>query len=95
MAKGLGQGEGFSFPGDLLARLPKEVEAGSVLPLRAMEYNIVRRHPGTPDALVCGPHQSASDTTLDVSARSGVGFPPIFYEAAGCLFQGSCRLHNQ
>ena len=69
MDKGLGQGEGVAWLWDLLERLPEEVEPGAVFPLRALDANIVRRHPGPPDAPVCDSHQSYGNPTLDVSIR--------------------------
>ena len=58
-------------------RLLEEVDPGAVFPLRVLETILVRRHPGTLDALVCGLHQSDGDPTLDVSARPWVGFLPL------------------
>ena len=95
MAKGLGRGDGFYWPGDILERLLEDVEPGAVSPLQAPAANIVRRHPVPPYALVCGQHQSDGDPTLDISARPGEGLQPICCEAAGYPFQGSCRLHTQ
>ena len=77
MAKGMGRVEGFSWPGDLLARLPEDVEPGVVFSLQALDANLVRRHPENPDATVCGSHQGDGDPTIDVSARPGVGLPPL------------------
>ena len=56
MDKVLGQGEGFTWPGDLSARLPKEVDPSAVFPLQALDANLARRHPGPLDELVCGLH---------------------------------------
>ena len=77
MDKEIGQGQGFSWPGDILAQLPEEVEPGSVFPLQLPENNLVRWHPETPNEPVCGPNQSDGDPTIDVYARPGVGFPPL------------------
>ena len=41
-----GRGGGFSCPGDLPERSPEEVEPGTVFPLRELDANLVRRHPG-------------------------------------------------
>ena len=60
-----------------------------------MDANLVRRNPGPPDAPVCGPYQSYGDPTLYVSARPGVGLPPLCCEAAGYPFQGSFHLYTQ
>ena len=77
MAKGMGRGDGFYCTRDLSARLPEDVEPGAVFPLWALDANLVRWHPGPPDALLCGLHQSYGDPNLDVSARPGVGLPQI------------------
>ena len=53
-----------------MAHLPKDVDPSAVFSLRAMDTNFVRRHPGPPDAPVCGPHKCDGDPTLDVSART-------------------------
>ena len=53
------------------------------------------RHPGTPDAPVCGRYQSDGNPTLDVSARPLVGLPSLCCEATGCPLQVSRRLHTQ
>ena len=95
MAKGLGRGEGFSWPGDLLALLLEEGDPRGFFPLQVLNSNCVRRHPGSPDALVCDLHQSDGDPTLVVSARPRVGLPPICCEAAGYPFQGSFHLYTQ
>ena len=94
MAKGLGRGEGFAWTWDLSARLPEEVDPGAVLPLQAMDANLVIRNPGTPDAPVCGPHQSDDDPNLDVSARTRVGLLSLCCDATGYPFQGSRHLHT-
>ena len=78
-----------------MARLPEQVSTSAVFPLQAMDADFVRPYPGPPDALVCGPHQSGVNPTLDVSAYPGVGMPPLFFEAAGFPFQVSRRLHTQ
>ena len=59
MDKGLGRGEGLSWPGDLLARLSEEVDQSAVFPLQELEADLVRRNHGSPDAPVCGQHQSS------------------------------------
>ena len=46
MAKEMGRGEGFSWPGDILARLPEEVNPVAVFPLRALDDDLVRRESG-------------------------------------------------
>ena len=73
----MGWGEGFSWPGDLFELLPEDFEPFSILPLRVLDANLMRRHPGTPDTPVCGLNQSDDNPTLDVSVRPGVGLPPI------------------
>ena len=55
----------------------------------------MRRHPGSPDALMCGPHQSVVNPTLEETARPRVGLPPIFGQATGYPLQGSRHLHTQ
>ena len=57
---------GFGVP---WARLPELVWLGDVLPLWAMNTYPMCWHPGTPDALMCGPHQSDGNPTLGISAR--------------------------
>ena len=69
MSKGLGWDEGVAWIWYILEHLPEKVDTGAVFPLRVLYANLVRRHPVPPDALVCGPHQSDGDPTLDVSAR--------------------------
>ena len=95
MAKVLGRGEGLSWPGNLSTCLPEEVEPGSVFPLQELDANLVLRHPGPPDAPLCGPHQSDGDPNIDVSARPRVGLPPLFCDMTGYPFQGSLCLHTQ
>ena len=63
------RGGRLSWPGDLSAGLPEEVEPGAVFPLRALDANLVRRHPGPLDAPVYGPHQNDGDPTFDESAH--------------------------
>ena len=72
---------------NLSALLPEDVDPGGVFPLQAMYTNLVRRHPGPPDAPVCGPHQSDGDPTIDVSARPIVGLMPIFARRLDILFR--------
>ena len=57
---------GFGVPWECL---PEYVEPGAVFPLWALNAYLMRRHPGTPDTLMCGPHQSDGNPTLDVSVR--------------------------
>ena len=52
------------------ARLPECVYPGAVFLLQALDTNPMQRHPGTPDAQMCGPEQSGGNPTLDVSAHS-------------------------
>ena len=94
MDTGLRRGEGFSWPGDLLAHLPEEVDPCAVFPLQALGANCLRRHPGPPDVPVCGPHQSDGNLTLDVSAHPGVGLPPLCCNAAGYHFKGIHCFHT-
>ena len=90
---GLGRGGGFAWSRDITARLPEHVESGAVFPPWALDPDLVRRHPVTPESPVCYLHQSDGDPTIDVYARSGVGLPPLCCETAGYPFQGSLRLH--
>ena len=83
MDKGLGQGEGLTWPLDISALLLEEVDPSAVFPLRALDANIVRWHPGPMDASVCGPHQSDSKPTLDVSAHPRVGLTTLCCKATG------------
>ena len=46
MAKGLGWSEDVVWSQDLSVHLPEEVQPGVVFPLRALDTNFVRRHPG-------------------------------------------------
>ena len=62
---------------------------------KGLDTNRVHRHPGPPDAPVCGPHQIDVDPTRDVSARPRVWLPPLCGEATEYPFQGSRRLHTQ
>ena len=95
MAEGLGRSEDVVWYWDILARLLEDVEPGAVFPLQALYNNIVLRHPGPPDAPVCGPHQSDGDPTLNVSVSTRLGLPPLFDEATSYPLQGSRRLHTQ
>ena len=88
-------GIGFASSGDLPARLSEQVKPVAVLPLQAMYADLVRQHPGPPDSRVCGLHQSDCNPALGVSARPGVGLPPLFCEVDGYPFWGSHRLHTQ
>ena len=56
--------------------------------MQELDTNLVRRHPGPPDAPMCGLHQSDGAPTLDVSASPRVGFPPLYGKAAGYYFSG-------
>ena len=78
-----------------MERLPEQVESGAVFPTQALDADIVRRHPGPPDAPVCVPHQSDGGPTIDVCARPGVGLLTLCYEAAGYPILGSRRLHTK
>ena len=51
-----------------------------------MDPNFVRRHPGPPDTLVCGPHQSDGDPTIDVSAHPCVGCRHFFVRRLAIFF---------
>ena len=57
---------GFGVP---RARLTELVKPGAILPMWALNTYPMRRHPRTPDAPMCGLHQSYGNTTLDVYAR--------------------------
>ena len=54
----------------------------------------MRRHPGPPDALLCGLNESDDNGTIDVPARTRVGLPPLFCEVTGYTFQVSHCLHT-
>ena len=95
MDKGLGWGEGFSWPGDLLTRLHEEVDTSVFFPLQALHTNLVLRHPEPPDAPVCGPHQIYVNPTIDSSERPRVGLPLLCCKLTVYPFQGSHRLHTQ
>ena len=95
MARGLGRGEGFTWPGDTLAVLPKEVDPGAIFQLQSMNAYLLCRHPEPPDAPVCGPHQFDGNPTLDVSACPVVGIPPLCCKVTGYPFQVSHSLHTQ
>ena len=95
VSKGLGQGGVLAWSGDITSRLPEQVEPGAIFPLRALDSDLVRQHPGPPDATVCGLHQIDGDPTIDVSAHPGVGLPPLCCKEAGYLFQGIQRLHTE
>ena len=92
---GVDMGEGFPWYWVPTARLHEQVEPGAFFPLQALGAYPVRRHPGPPDALVCGPHKRDDDPTLDVYVFPCVGLPPLFCKATGYPFQGSFRLHTQ
>ena len=78
-----------------MARLTEEVDTGAVLPLQALDANLMRRYPVPPDAPECGPHHSDGDPNLDVSTRTRIGLPPLCCTATGYTFQGGCCLHTQ
>ena len=94
MDKDLGQGEGFALPCNISERLPEEVDPITIFPLRALDTNLVYRHPGSPDSPVCGLYQSDGNPTLDVSARLRVGLNSLFCEATGYPFKGRRQFHN-
>ena len=77
MSKGLVWDGGFSWYWGPLASLLEYIEPDAVFLLQEMDACPLRRHPGPPDALVCGPHQSDGDPTLDVPACPSVGLPPL------------------
>ena len=89
MAKGLGRGQGFTWPWNLSERLPEEVDLSTVFQLWALEANIVRRHPRPPDVPVYGLHQSDGNPTLDVSAHPRVGLLPLCCEATSYPFRAA------
>ena len=74
---------GLGFP----ALLSEQVDSGAVLPLQALHSDLMCRHPGTLDALVCGPQKSDGNPTLHVSARPRVGLLPLCCEESGCPFR--------
>ena len=78
MAKELGWDEGVTWLQDILVRLPEEVETSTVFQLQELDANLVRRHPGPPNLLMCGPYQSDGDPTLDLSPRPRLGFLSLF-----------------
>ena len=85
----------FTNLGFFLARLSEKVYYRAVLPLQALHTDTLCRHSGPPDAHLCGPHQSDSYHTLDVSAHPWVGLLTLSCKADGYPFQGSLRLHIQ
>ena len=91
----VGRGRGFARYGYLLAHQYEQIKRGVILPLQAMYADIVRWHPGPPDAMVCGLHQSDGNPTLDVNANPGLGLPPLFWEVAGYPFKCSHHLYTQ
>ena len=60
-----------------------------------MHADPMRRLPVSPDALMCGPHQSDGNPTLDLTARPGVGLLLLCVQATGYTLQGFRRLHTQ
>ena len=80
---GLGQSEYSLWSLEISTRLLEEVYISTILPLQALDTNLVRRHPVPPDAPLCGPHH-----------RPRVGLPPLCCEATGYNFQGVCSLHS-
>ena len=77
------------------ARLPEKRQSGLVFLLQSLHTYFVCRHPWPSDALVCGPHQSDCNPTIDVSTRLWVGLSRLWCEATGYPFQGSRRLHSK
>ena len=86
---------GLSLVGGALEWLPKEVEPRAILPLRPLNADPVRWHPGSLYAALGGAHQSDRNPTLDVSTRLRVGLLPLGGQATGYTFQGSRHLHPQ
>ena len=82
-------GGGFTWSGYLTARLPEEADPGVVLPMQALDADLLRRKPGPLDATVCAPPQIDGDPTIDLYKHPGVGLPKLFCEATGYYFQGS------
>ena len=60
-----------------------------------MYTDLMRRHPGSPNAPVCGVQQSDGNRTLDVPAHPQLGLPPLCGHTTGYPFQGCRRLHAQ
>ena len=71
----------------------EEVEDDPILPLQTMYSDIVRRHPGGPDAVMCGTDQSDGHPTINVAALPRVGLLPFCCKDAGYAFICSFRLH--
>ena len=61
--------------------LPVDIEACAVLPLRSLGAYTARRHPGSLDAALGGPHHYDVNPTLEISACPGVDFPSLGGEA--------------
>ena len=72
--------------GVFLARLSNQVDPGVIVPLQDLHDTLMYRHPGPPDAPVCGPHQSYGNPTLDVSTRRRVRLLPLCCELSGYPF---------
>ena len=72
--------------GGFLVCLLEEYQSSAVLPIRALQADIIFQNPGPLDAPVCGPHQSDGNPNFDVSARLRVGFPPLFVRRLDNLF---------
>ena len=89
------QGGGFSWFDSSPVRILEDVKYGNILPLRNLHIDPMYRHPGPLDILVCGPHQSGVNPTIDVSAHLRVGLLQLGYEAAVYPFQGIPHLHYQ
>ena len=69
-------------------RLPEQVQPDAVFPLWELNTDPMLRHPESPDAPMCGPHQSDGNPTLDVTARPRVGLRPLCGQATSYSFQG-------
>ena len=75
--------------------LSEEVDTGPVLPLRSLNTDIVRRHPGSTDSGVSLSDQCYCNPTLYVDAHTRLGMFPLHCKAEGYAFKRSLRLHSE
>ena len=73
--------------------LPEEGQSRPIFPLQSLHTDSVCRYARTSNAPEGDSHQCDGDPTRDVSTRLWIGLLPLWCEATGYPFQGSCRLH--
>ena len=70
------------------------MEICTILPLRPLNTDIVRQHPGDPYAAVGCSDQCYRNPNIYVAARPRVGLFLLCHKAAGYVFKRSLRIHS-